>query len=236
LNEPLKGAPRPCRRHLRAHPRLSVAAGLGIAFGLLSPESWGTLARGLLAWDFAASIHLVLCWTMMLRDAGQRIRRRARLHDESRWVILLISAASSAVSLIAIVGLLAGFKDLADGAKPAHLALAIYTIICSWFFLHTIFTVHYAHEYYGSPGAGGAADGGAVPAMRRGLQFPGEAAAPGYIDFAYYAFTIGLTAQTSDTAVTTTAMRGLSLGHAVLTFFFNTVILAFSVNIAASLL
>lgn len=219
---------------LRTHPRLFVALGLGLVAGLFLPADWPRSLRMIVGWDVTAGLYLALAWIMILRTDSGHIRTRARMDDDGRWVILILCAGAATISLGAILSLLGDYKDLAADAKPYHLTLAVVTILISWFFLHTVFTLHYAHEFYG------AAPGDNMPAEQRkargGFGFPGEAKAWGYMDFAYYAFTIGMTAQTSDIAVTTTAMRRLTLGHAILTFFFNTVILAFSVNIAASLL
>jgi uncharacterized membrane protein len=218
---------------LRTHPRLFLAALLGIVAGLLLPQAWPQGMRMIAGWDVAAGLYLVLAWIMILSWSAERVQVRARVEDDGRWAILLISAGAAATSLAAIVSLLADFKDLPDAGKPLHLTLAVATILLSWFFLHTVFTIHYAHEFYGAAPDGGSAE---RKKTRGGFAFPGDAKAWGYLDFAYYAFTIGMTAQTSDIAVTTTAMRRLTLAHAILTFFFNTVVLAFSVNIAASLL
>ena len=218
---------------LRTHPRLFVAAGLGLVGGLFLPADWPQSLRMIVGWDLAAGLYLALAWIMILRADTGHIRAYARLDDESRWVILLMCAGAATTSLGAIVSLLADYKDLAADARAPHLALAVFTILVSWFFLHTVFTVHYAHEFYGAAPGGVSTE---EKKVRGGFAFPGDAKAWGYLDFAYYSFTIGMTAQTSDIAVTTTPMRQLTLAHAVLTFFFNTVILAFSVNIAASLL
>ncbi|HEV2673469.1 MAG TPA: DUF1345 domain-containing protein [Aliidongia sp.] len=216
---------------LRRQPRLLASAGLGIVVGLLLPAAWPLSLRMIAGWDVAAGLYLALAWLMMMRADTAHIRAHARGDDESRWVILLMCAGAATTSLGAIVSLLGDFKDLPAADRAPHLALGVFTILVSWFFLHTVFTVHYAHEFYGNT-----SEGGGKPAARGGFAFPGNAKAWSYLDFAYYSFTIGMTAQTSDIAVTTTGMRRLTLAHAILTFFFNTVILAFSVNIAASLL
>jgi len=219
---------------IRARPRLFVAIGLGLAAGLFLPAAWPQSLRMIVGWDVAAGLYLALAWIMILRADTAHIRGLARIDDDGRWVILIMCAAAAAISLGAIVNLLADYKDLTADAKPLHLALAVVTILVSWFFLHTVFTLHYAHEFYGAtPDDDPSTD---LEKERGGFTFPGTAKSWTYMDFAYYSFTIGMTAQTSDTAVTTTAMRRLTLAHAILTFFFNTVILAFSVNIAASLL
>ena len=217
---------------VRNHPRLFGSAALGIAVGLLLPAAWSQGLRMILGWDVAAGLYLLLAWIMFLRSDTANVQSRALVEDDGRWAILAISAGAAATSLGAIVDLLADFKNLPPGEGVAHLAAAVVTILLSWLFLHTVFTMHYAHEFYGAIDDGTAGR----RKTRGGFAFPGDAKAWNYLDFAYYAFTIGMTAQTSDIAVTTTAMRRLTLAHAVLTFFFNTVVLAFSVNIAASLL
>lgn len=217
---------------VRLHPRLFAAAAGGILIGLLLPAGWAALLRMLVGWDGAATLYLAATWRMMILGPVRHMEWRARLQDESGWTILAVSAGAAAASLVALVGLLAGFKDLAAPARQLHLALAVYTILGSWFFLHTLFAIHYAHEYY-RPAEDATAAG---HHHRRGLQFPGDEDRLGYPDFAYYAFTIGMTAQTSDTGVTSATMRRLTLAHGILSFLFNTVILALSVNIAAGLL
>ena len=219
---------------IRARPRLFVAIGLGLVAGLFLPADWSRSLRLIVGWDVTAGLYLALAWTMILRADPGRIRSVARIDDDGRWVILILCAIAATTSLGAILSQLGDYKDLAADVKPYHLALGVFTILVSWFFLHTVFTLHYAHEFYGAtPDDDPTTD---LEKERGGFAFPGEAKAWNYMDFAYYAFTIGMTAQTSDIAVTTTGMRRLTLAHAILTFFYNTVILAFSVNIAASLL
>jgi uncharacterized membrane protein len=215
---------------LRRQPRLFAAAGLGLAVWFFLPDEWSRSLRMIVGWDVAAGFYLLLAWIMMLRADTEHIQAHARSDDERQWVILLMCAGAATTSLGAIVSLLGDYKDLAADAKAPHLALGVLTILISWFFLHTVFTVHYAHEFYGDT-----IEDGKIR-DRGGFAFPGVAKTWNYMDFAYYSFTIGMTAQTSDIGVTTTGMRRLTLAHAILTFFFNTVILAFSVNIAASLL
>jgi uncharacterized membrane protein len=212
----------------RAHPRLFIGAGFGVAVGLALPPGWRPITRMVTGWDTAAVLYLALSLAIMLKDQETRIRRRAQIADESGFTILILSAASAAASMGALIGLLSGFHELPADLKTPHLMLVAFTIVCAWFFLQTLFTLHYAHEYYGSAGAGGA--------ERGGLKFSGSPSTLRYLDFAYFAFTIGVTAQTSDTAVTSPRMRRLTLAHSILAFFFNTIILALSVNIAASLL
>jgi len=150
-----------------------------------------------------------------------RIRRRAAMLDEDRVVFLVLTAAAALASLAAIVAEL-GVKE--TGREPAHLALAAITIALSWTFTHTIFALHYAHEYYIENRY---QDGG--------LAFPGKEQ-PDYWDFVYFSLVIGMTSQVSDVAVTAKPIRRLVAAHGVLSFFFNVTLLALTVNIAASVL
>jgi uncharacterized membrane protein len=150
------------------------------------------------------------------------IRARAAIEDEGRFAVLVLTAAATLVCLGAIVVelVMAG----KDGRDPLHLAGAILTIALSWAFTHTIFALHYAHEFYGL----GRHRGG-------GLEFPGDSE-PDYWDFLYFSLVIGMTSQVSDVAVTAKVIRRTVAAHGVVAFVFNTTLLALAVNIAASAL
>jgi uncharacterized membrane protein len=122
-------------------------------------------------------------------------------------------------------------KDLQGTAIVYRVGLAGLTILCSWFMTHTMFALHYAHGYYSvaDPAEDERSDVG-------GLEFPGDCHEPDYWDFLYFSFVIGMTFQTSDVAISRRKLRRLTLGHSILAFFFNTVILALSINIMAGLL
>jgi uncharacterized membrane protein len=150
-----------------------------------------------------------------------RVRRRAAQLDEDRIAFLVLPALAALASLGAIVAEL-GAKEAAHA--PAHLALALATIILSWAFTHTIFALHYAHEFYS----------GARP-EDGGLAFPGKQQ-PDYWDFLYFSLVIGMTSQVSDVAVTAKSVRRTVAAHGVLSFFFNATLLALMVNIAAGAL
>ena len=107
--------------------------------------------------------------------------------------------------------------------QPAHLALAIATILLSWSFTHVMFALHYAHEFYDENGGHGG-----------GLNFPGDLQEPDYWDFVYFSFVIGMTSQVSDVAITCRPIRHTVSAHGIISFIFNAAILALTVNIAAS--
>ena len=208
-------------RIVRVRPRLFLAAVLGLAVGLVLPAEWRGVTRLLIGWDVGVAIYLVLSLASMANADIARIRRRAALLDEDQIVFLGLTAGAALASLGAIVAEL-GVKDGVH--QPAHLALAVATITLSWAFTHTMFALHYAHEFYGA-----ARDAGG------GLAFPGKAQ-PDYWDFLYFSLVIGMTSQVSDVAVTSRAIRRTVAAHGVVSFFFNATLLALMVNIAASAL
>jgi uncharacterized membrane protein len=208
-------------RVVRARPRLFLAVVLGIVVGLLLPSEWRATTRLLVTWDVGVGLYLALAFQAMANADIARIRRRAAMLDEGRVAFLMLTAFAALASLGAIVAEL-GDKETAH--EPAHLALAVVTIALSWAFTHTIFALHYAHEFYIENRY---EDGG--------LAFPGKEQ-PDYWDFVYFSLVIGMTSQVSDVAVTAKAIRRMVAVHGVISFFFNAALLALTVNIAASAL
>ena len=147
---------------------------------------------------------------MMVRAEVAHIRMRASAQDEGAFVILLLTIAATLASLVAIVFELGGLKQAPQGQAITQVLLAMATILLSWSFVHTMFTLHYAHEYYGKKGDGNIG----------GLIFPGDKQ-PDYRDFLYFSLVIGMTSQVSDVAVTSKVMRRIAAIHGVLSFFFN---------------
>jgi uncharacterized membrane protein len=206
-------------RVVQARPRLFLAVLLGFAVVTFLPAEWRAATRSLVAWDVALTLYLALTFRLMMHSDANRIRRRAALQDEGRFTILVLVVASAMASLIAILAELGGANR-----EPTNLALAAVTILLSWAFTHTIFAIHYAHEYYGDK----APKGG-------GLNFPGEET-PDYWDFVYFSFVVGMTSQVSDVAVTSRTLRRLVAAHGAVSFIFNATLLALTVNIAAGVI
>jgi uncharacterized membrane protein len=198
-----------------------MSALLGLAVGLVLPYEWRVATRLLVAWDVGVAVYLALAFNAMASADTARIRRRAALLDEDRVAFLVLTATAALASLGAIVAEL-GDKETAH--SPANLALAAITIALSWGFTHTMFALHYAHEFYIEHRY---EDGG--------LAFPGKEE-PDYWDFVYFSLVIGMTSQVSDVAVTAKGLRRLVAVHGVISFFFNATLLALTVNIAASAL
>jgi uncharacterized membrane protein len=217
-------------RQFKTHPRLLIASVLGVAAGLIRPSDLAWQTHTIIAFDVAGVTFLVLAWNMMIRTKPETLQARAGQQDEEPITILLLTVGATAFSLAAIGVELHGLKVLTAAETLRHVGLAAFTIVCCWLVTHTMFALHYAHGYFGNSGRRTKR-----AAARGGLAFPGGEL-PGYGEFLYFSFVVGMTCQTSDVAVESRAMRRLCLMQGVLAFFFNTVILALSVNIAAGLI
>jgi uncharacterized membrane protein len=210
-------------RIYRLHAKLLVAALIGIVIALsLTPIVAHPLPRVLIAWDIATVVYLILTYAMMWRAEVEQIRKRAGEQDEGAYFILVLSVLATFASLLAVIFALIGSKQAGGGGA---VALAVATILLSWTFVHTIFSFHYAHEYYGERGDG----------RIGGLEFPGDNK-PDYRDFLYFSLVIGMTSQVSDVQITSKVIRRVVALHGVLSFFFNLVVLALTVNMVANLL
>ena len=146
------GLPRSSRRLpnfvriIRARPRLFVSGLLGAAIVLASPAEWRTTTRLLVGWDVGVALYLALACHLVWRAEIAHIRRRAALQDEGQTALLVLTVASALASLGAIVAELG--TTAGTSRTPGQLLLATLTIVLSWIFIHTIFALHYAHEYY----------------------------------------------------------------------------------------
>ncbi|WP_243369334.1 DUF1345 domain-containing protein [Microvirga solisilvae] len=206
--------------HLR--PRFLISTVLAFATYAFLPGTWTLNSRLLVSWDIGTACFLILAWIMAARSSTERMQKRAASEDVTAVAFLILTLLTAFVSLAAIAVELSGIKD-AGSEQVFRLSIAGITILCSWFFVHTIYAIHYAHEYYGDHGE------------RRGLAFPHDNA-PDYFDFLYFSFNFGSAAQTSDVVIVSKRMRRLSLAHTILAFLFNTTILALAVNVGAGLL
>jgi uncharacterized membrane protein len=213
-------------RYLRLHRRLVLSVLLGIVAYLVLPGSIGEGTRLLVGFDLAAVAFLSAAWAAMAHASTAEMRRRAQIEDESRHVVLALSAAAAVAILLAITSQLQEIRDQTSSITALRVTLAAVTILLAWFFMNTIFALHYAHCFYDDAGAG--ADAG-------GLDFPGRAE-PDYWDFLYFSFVLGMTFQVSDVQIESHRLRRLALAHGVLAFFFNVVVLALTINIIAGLL
>ena len=204
-------------RVVYARPRTFFSTALAIAAFFLLPGSLRLVTRLLVSWDIFVTFYLVLAYVMMFRCGLAHIRRNAVLQDDGRFLTLLVTALGAFASIAAIV-----FELGASHRSAPQLTLATVTIALSWAVVHTTFALHYAHDYYrGKPG---------------GLQFPSgdQHDHADYWDFVYFSFVIGMTAQVSDVGITDKTIRRTVTAHGIISFVFNTALLALMVNIAAS--
>jgi uncharacterized membrane protein len=207
-------------RVILARPRLATAAMFGIAVLALLPSGMLLTRRLLVGWDAGVALYLVLVYTLMARSKIGEIRSHAAAQDEGRHAVLVLTVLAAVASLGAILAELGASPGA--GRTAMQLGLAATTIVLSWAFTHTIFALHYAHDFYGEHGA-----------KQGGLAFPGDDA-PDYWDFVYFSVVIGMTSQVSDVAVTSKPIRQTVTAHGIVSFFFNATLLALMVNIAAS--
>lgn len=211
----------PLPRHVQFYISALVgAAALLAAFWLKAPLAYSIGANAF----FVAYIAIVL-WQMP-RLSADYLSRHAQATDQPVWIIFLVTLGIIAVATGSLFQLINGNHT----AEPASLAFSFASVPLGWFTLQAMTALHYAHLYW----TGGQASRPGRKAPAGGLGFPGKDRPEGW-DFLYYATTIGMTFQTSDTEVSSTAMRGMTLLHAIVSFFFNTVILAAAVNLAVSL-
>jgi uncharacterized membrane protein len=214
-------------RRLHAGGHLVPAGAVAAGVFLLMPPSFRSADRLTAAWVAGAAIFLSLTALALVGAPPERLRERARRLDPRGWVILALIVAAATISLFALGFTLQKPANETASGLVWRLLLAGLAVGASWMVTHTTFALHYAHHFYGDGPAPGAADD------RGGLAFPGGEL-PDFLDFLYFAFVVGMTCQVSDVQVTTRPMRRLTLLHGVLSFFFNTIILALAVNLLAS--
>jgi uncharacterized membrane protein len=208
---------------IRARPRLVIAVLTGVAVALVMPTAMGLVARALMGWNAGVWLYLALIALMMVRADHTHLRRVAAVQAEGAPVVMLVVVLAALVSLAGIVAELSVAKVPGTPHAWPHLLFALVTVIGSWLLIPMNFTLTYASVFYA--------------ASKRGLLFPDRDPAfePHYSDFLYFAFTIAVASQTADIAVASPAMRRLVLLHAIVSFAFNTAILAFAINVAASM-
>jgi len=192
--------------------------GLAVALLLLATP-WRIPTRILVGWDSGVALYLVLIFWIMERWTADRIRQRACVEDEGAIALLVLTTASAVASLAAVI------SELGHTPGAYRVTLGAVTILLSWGFMHVIFALHYAHEYYGE----GRDD------RTGGLDFPGNEE-PDYWDFLYYSLVVAMTAQVSDVQITSKAIRRMTTVHGVVAFFFNVTVLALTVNIVSAMM
>ena len=205
--------------HGAAGMHVLVAFAVGIAaFGvawLATP--WQ--AASLIGWDVAATVFIAWIWFTVGGMSSAATARHAAVEDLSRRTADLVLISASVTSLIGVGLSLLEASDTEGLEKAMIVAVASVSVILSWATVHTVFTLRYARLYYGGGG---------------GIDFNGDRA-PTYTDFAYLAFTIGMTYQVSDTSIASKAIRRTALRHAYMSYLFGTVVVAMTINVVTGL-
>ena len=214
---------------LDAQHRLTLCLVVTVMAFLLVPHSMKLLTRMLVAWDAGSVFLLILAWSVIVTAHPNQIIKRAQTQDANRVLIAAVIVSAACTSLFAVAFLLGISKNLPPHQLGLHVALSVVSMICSWLLLHTVFTLRYAHYYYRPK------YNTHEQAYAGGLEFPGDEQ-PDYLDFAYFAFVIGMTFQVSDVAITSRLIRRVALLHGMLSFGFYTLIVALSINIISSLI
>ncbi|MBB6501535.1 DUF1345 domain-containing protein [Pedobacter cryoconitis] len=194
----------------------------------------------ILVWIGYALTQLGLSWATILAVHPLEMKKVSKVQDSSRTVIFIFVLLAALMSLFVVVLLLRTTQHLTGTALTLHILLSIAAVICAWAQVHTIFVFRYAHLYYeyeGKPGKQVAAESKEEdpPVYKEGLEFP-EEKTPDYLDFTYFSFVIGMTFQVSDVEISSRRIRRLALMHSLVSFAFNTVIVALSINIISGLM
>ncbi len=211
---------------LRGRPRLFIGVAAGLAAELVLSWSLPALSRGIVAWDIGCVVFLALAAHMFSSERMSDMAADAKAQEEGEWTIFALTVGATFASFAAIIGEFSASKEADPTVRNLHVALVVVTLLVSWLMTHTVFAFRYAHEYYQWDDE--------LDAVEKGLDFPGDAP-PDYWDFFYFALVLGMTFQVSDVQITSRKLRRVATLHGLLGFLFNTVILALSVNIGASL-
>jgi uncharacterized membrane protein len=205
------------------HPRVWIAAGVGLMVFFVEPAHLSFVTRILVAWNAGTALFLILIYTWMTRLSAERICSRYIEEDESAQFILTLVVLAACLSVIAIVEPLATLRKVAGADRYGHMALAAFTLVNSWLLVPTMFTTRYADLFY------------SVREQERPLTFP-NTPMPVFWDFAYFSFTIAAACQTSDVSTTNAQVRRVVIAQTLVSFFFNASILGFAINVTAGLI
>lgn len=183
---------------------------------------WTTKESIIFAWLTFGGLYILEGFITMVRIPSRNIRSRAKYEDLGVWMQFIVLVMTCSTALIAIIFWNTSNSSHLSKHGILHGIIFIATVTMAWLVLHLSFTFRYAHMYYGD-------ENEKYSRHVCGLEFPGEEH-PDYFDFAYYSFTIGMTFQVSDVVVKTKGLRRLTLVHSLLSFLFNTILIAITIN------
>lgn len=213
-------------RVIASRPRLFAGVAAMLLLFPFLPSAWSMTTRGVTAWDVGVLVFLAASAQLFATKSADAMPAAAEAQQEGEWTIFWITLAVVLVSFVAVSGEFAAIKG-AGASKAREIALVAVTLLLSWLVTHVTFAYRYAHEFYARDNGG--------PDVDRGLIFP-EENEPDYLDFLYFSLVLGMTFQVSDVQISSRKLRRVATLHGLLSFLFNTVIVAFTVNIAAGLM
>jgi uncharacterized membrane protein len=202
------------------HPRLWMGVVAGAAIYFFLPHGWSLLSRVLICWNCGVVVFFALIFLWMSRQTAEQLRTRYAEEDESGSFILVAVTIAAFLSLAAVLEPLATIRQVTGSVRVAHFALAALTLANSWILVPTMFTTHYADEFY------------SAEEDDRPLHFP-DTPMPVFWDFAYFSFTIAAACQTADVSTTQAGIRRVVIVHTLISFLFNASILGFAINVTA---
>jgi uncharacterized membrane protein len=207
------------RGHGRTRLKLYVALAVGVVVAVVT-SFFDVVHHAVIAgWAVACLVYVVWVWSTVWRMDPAGTRSHATLEDPGRRTVDLVLIVAAMASVVAVVWVLVDARSLKGGAQLGVALLAIVSVALSWLLVHTLYTLRYARIYYRKDG---------------GVDF-NQDEPPQYTDFAYLAFTLGMTFQVSDTNISSSYLRRTILGHTLLSYVFGTVIVAATVNLVAGL-
>ncbi len=195
-----------------------------IVYFIVQIEHVDILAHIMIGWDTFSLCLITMEWITFMITTSQDIRKQAKVQDSSRSLIFFIILIATLASFMAVL-LLVVTKQKFKLAESSHLIIALAGMVLSWFLIQTIFTLRYAHIFYGNDKDNPTNHAG-------GLEFPGDKK-PDYRDFAYFSFVLGMTFQVSDVEISSKPLRRLAMWHGLLSFGYNTVMIALTINVIA---
>jgi uncharacterized membrane protein len=204
------------------HVKLLTSIAAGVLLFFLLPGGWGVLVRVLIGWSAGVTLFVVWVFLWMSGCSAEQLYMRYKEEDETGVIILVTVVFAALLSLVAIIALLSTAKEVSGFYRAMHIVLAAITVMSSWLLVPTMFTLHYADEFYSATDED------------RPLLFP-KTQRPVFWDFAYFSFTIAAACQTADVSTANTAIRRVVLVHSLIAFVFNASILGFAINVSAGL-
>lgn len=206
--------------HSRPVHRFLIGLVVGIAVFVGIPENFPLVFNLLVGWLGFCMVYIVTNWFILTTMSPLFIKIHANEEDGSKVFVFALVLLSAFASMFAVLILIMNKHAM---HQQVLVPVALTSMVCSWFMVHTVFVFHYAHKYYWEG------------TKTRGLDFPGTKDAD-YLDFAYFSFGVGCTFQVADVSISSKAIRRIVFFHSLLSFFLNTFVVALTINIIAGLL